>query len=165
MRKRLVIISAVLGAIALGHNGQRTKDGGRQVVFAGGDVRWVSGVEWASFLEEQDQLLHRRSERAQAGEPLVTAAIELPDATRIEGVEGHYSIRERSQGHDSSGSGSSSGSGLTASTLRWHWAPLQDGAVTRTLAFSNLISAPVTVRFSNGVPDVTNVVFKMRSNQ
>ena len=41
---------------ALGHNGQRTKDGGRQVVFVDSDVRWVSGAKWASFLEEQKQL-------------------------------------------------------------------------------------------------------------
>jgi len=43
--------------------------------------------------------------------------------------------------------------------------PLQSkysGYITRTLLFSNLESAPVTIVFTNGIPDKTNLVFKMR---
>ena len=37
--------------------------------------------------------------------------------------------------------------------------------MTRTLSFSNLVSDPVTLTFTDGVPNVTNFVFKMRSRQ
>jgi len=70
-------------------------------------------------------------------------------------------VTEASKGPDFSSSGISSG-GLD---LVWYHPPFQEGYVTRTLSFSNLISEPVTVRFTNGVPDVTNVVFKMKDTR
>ncbi len=46
---------------ALGHNGQRTKDGGRQVLFVGdGGIQWVSGDRWSAFLSEQSELLRSK---------------------------------------------------------------------------------------------------------
>ena len=149
---------------ALGHNGQRTKDGGRQVVFVGsGGITWVSGDRWPSFLKEQKELLSSRSSRAKTGAPLVTGGIELPAGTYLETVECGYTLTEQSGGPSGSGSGRSSGSALSRSELVWYQAPLMDGYVTRTLSFSNLISDPVTIRFTNGVPDVTNFVFRMKS--
>jgi hypothetical protein len=146
----------------LGHNGQRTKDGGRQVVFVGGNIQWISGGKWPSFLQEQEELLSKRSDRAKSGSPLVYASIELPDGREVESVDGNYEIQEKSAGPDSSGSGTQSGSGLGRDSLVWFQAPLQSGSVTRTVSFSNLVSAPVKVTFVGGVPDKTNVVFKMR---
>jgi hypothetical protein len=147
----------------LGHNGQRTKGGGRQVVFVDGYTRWITGAEWPTFLEEQERLLRQRSPQAKGwgGEPLVRAAIELPDGTRIQAVEGSYTLWEEESQPDSSESGSSSGGRLTVSDLTWYRAPLKDGILTRTLVFSNLMSDPVSVTFAGGVPDRTNVVFKM----
>lgn len=148
---------------ALGHNGQRTEDGGRQVVFIGRGIEWVSGGKWPAFLEEQKELMKNRTAKAVKGEPLVTGIVELPDGSRINQIDGLCTVREESKGPDSSGSGTSSGTGLRRSELVWYQAPLRDGYVTRTLSFSNLVSDPVTVRFAGGLPDVTNVVFKMRS--
>ena len=53
--------------VALGHNGQRTKDGGRQVIFMGGDIRTIPGGEWDAFLAEQEQLLADRKSMGTAG--------------------------------------------------------------------------------------------------
>jgi len=145
----------------LGHNGDRTRDGGRQVVFVGGDVRWVSGARWAAFLEDQKRLLAERSVRAVAGAPVVAGSVELPDGTRIDRLNCICTITETSGGPDFSSSGTSSGS----LDLVWYHPPFQEGYVTRTLSFSRLISEPVTVRFTNGVPDVTNVVFRMRDKR
>jgi len=147
----------------LGHNSERTKDGGRQVVYVGGNIEWVSGNEWSAFLVKQEQLLSRRTDRAKAGLPLVSAFIELSNGTRIDHVEGAYTSRESSKGPDSSGDGTQSGAGLDRTRLTWFHAPVQTGHVTRTLAFSNLISEPVTVNFVDAVPDRTNVVFMMKN--
>jgi hypothetical protein len=150
----------------LGHNGDKTKDGGRQVVFVGGRIGWISGEKWPSFLQEQNELLSKRSTRAKSGGPLVNAIIELPNGRQVENVDGGYSIREQDGGADSfSINGTSSGTSLSRDELAWYNPPFQDqfsGFVTRTLSFSNLVSAPVTVTFTNGIPDKANVVFKMR---
>lgn len=150
---------------ALGHNGERSKHGGRQVVFIGRRIESISGKKWPGFLEEQKELMKHRSEREVRGDPLVTGILELPDGSRIDQVDGPWTATEEYKGPASSGSGTSSGTMLGRSELVWYQAPLQDGYVTRTLSFSNLISDPVTVTFKGGVPDVTNVVFRMRNKQ
>lgn len=142
----------------LGHNGDRSRDGRRQVVFVGGDVRWISEARWAAFLDDQERRLALRGQRALAGAPLVTGSIELPDGTRIDHLDCPCTMTESSKGPHFSSGGTSSG-GLD---LVWYHAPFPEGQVTRTLSFSNLTSDPVTVRFTNGVPGVTNVVFRMR---
>ena len=151
----------------LGHNGQKTKDGGRQVVFVGGNIDWISGEKWSPFLEEQKELLSKRSGRAKTGAPLVDAIIELPDGRQIKSLDAPYTIQEQEAGADgSSGGGTSSTSSLSRDAIVWFNTPLQNnfsGFIMRTLAFSNLVSAPVTVTFTNGIPDKTNVVFKMRA--
>lgn len=151
----------------LGHNGNKTKDGGRQVVFVGRGIEWISGSKWPSFLEEQKELLSKRTDRAKAGTPLVDAIIELPDGRRVDGVDTTYTLQEKEAATDgsSSGNGTSRGNSLNRDSLVWFSAPLQNnysGFITRTLSFSNLVSEPVTVTFTNGVPDRSNVVFKMR---
>jgi len=50
--------------VALGHNGQRTKDNGRQVIVVGGGGEWIPGDKWAPFLKEQKQLLAARNTKA-----------------------------------------------------------------------------------------------------
>jgi len=149
----------------LGHNGDKTKDGGRQVVFVGGNIEWLPGKKWPTFLEEQKELLSKRTDRAKAGTPLVDAMIELPDGRQIQGLECVSTIEQQETGMDgSSGHGTSSGT-LSRDSLVWFNTPIKNnysGIITRTLSFSNLVSAPVTVTFTNGVPDKTNVVFRMR---
>jgi hypothetical protein len=145
--------------VALGHNGNRPRDGGRQVVFVGRGVEWVSGNRWRAFLNDQKALMERRSTRAVSGMPLVTGSIQLPDGNRLGRFDGPCTIREETKGPDSSGHGTSSGGGCD---LRWYQPPIQDGAVTRTLSFSNLVSDPVTITFKSGTPDITNFIYKMR---
>jgi hypothetical protein len=153
----------------LGHNGDKTKDGGRQVVFVGGNIEWISGDRWPTFLKEQKDLLLQRTDRAQAGQPLVDAVIELPDGHQVEGLNTSYTFQEREAGVDGfSGNGTSSGGSLTRDSFVWFNTPFRtnfSGFITRTLLFSNLVSSPVTVTFSNGIPDKTNVVFKMRAKE
>jgi len=146
----------------LGHFGERTKNGGREVLTVGGGSTWVSGDKWPAFLEEQKRLLAQRSERAKAGIPLVQAVIELPDGSRLESLDCPYTLTNQSKGLDSSGEGTESGQRLRRSDLAWYDAPLQEGSLTRILSFSNLVSELVTVKFTNGVPDRTNVIFKMK---
>lgn len=74
---------------ALGHNGQRTRGGGRQVVFVGGATRWVSGNEWPEFLRQQDELLRTRSARALTGQPLVAAILSFPTERAATRPKGH----------------------------------------------------------------------------
>jgi hypothetical protein len=149
----------------LGHNGEKTKDGGRQVVFVGGNIDWISGEKWSTFLEEQKVLLSKRGDREKIGAPLVDAIIEFPDGRQVESIDVPCTIQQHEAGADgSSGSGTSSIGSLSRNAIIWFNTPFLNnysGFITRTLAFSNLVSAPVTVTFTNGIPDKTNVVFKM----
>jgi hypothetical protein len=142
----------------LGHNGNRTKDGGREVIFVGGNIQWISGAGWPAFLDEQQRLFAERSPRAVAGLPLVAGMVELPGGVRIADLDCSCTVREVTKGTDFSSSGTSVG-GIN---LVWYQAPVQEGYVTRTLSFSNLISAPVTINFTNGIPDATNFIFLMK---
>jgi len=150
---------------ALGFNGERKKDGGRPVVFVGGSCRWISGGEWPAFLARQKELWSKRTEREKAGRPVVDVAIELPDGTRIKSENGPYTLR--GQEKDINGytdERMESGVGLDVHDLSWFHVPVRidfTGSVTRTLSFSNMVSAPVTVNFILGDPDRTNVIFKM----
>jgi hypothetical protein len=144
----------------LGHNGERTKNGGREVIFVSGGINWISGKKWPAFLEEQKRLLAQRSERAKAGLPLVQALIELPNGVRLESLDCPYTMTNRSEADP--GEGTASGGRLRRSELSWYDAPLQEGSLTRILSFSNLVSEPVAVKFTNGIPDQTNVIFKMK---
>jgi hypothetical protein len=150
---------------ALGHNGQRMKDGGREVVFVGSGIGWVSGDKWPAFLQEQKTLLEHRSAQAISGVPLLTGIVELPDGRRVDRVEENYTLSETSKSSAGTGSGTSSGTGLNSSLFVCYRAPLQNGSMTRTLSFSDLVSDPVTVTFTEGVPDLTEVVFKMHKKQ
>jgi hypothetical protein len=146
----------------LNHFGQRT-DGGRQVVFIGNDIRWIKGGEWHEFVRKQDELLKHRSARALNGWPLLTGTIELPDGTRTNDVQVSWRMEEQTKERDSEGSGSSSGTGSLGDELVSYQSLIQNGTLTRTLSFSGLVSDPVIIVFSNGIPNVTNYTFKMRS--
>jgi len=152
--------------VALGHNGQRTSDGGRQVVLISGGIDWVSGAKWPKFLEQQKQLLLKRTEREKLGLPVVDAVIELPDGSQIEKGDGPYKIVCESKGPDNYRSrGQSSDGPLSRTELVWMRPPIQNGSVTRTISFSILVSEPVTVAFVDGAPDQNKAVFKMKKRE
>jgi hypothetical protein len=97
---------------------------------------------------------------------IVDAIIELPDGRQIESIDASYTMHEQDVGTDGSisSNGSSSGTLLNRYAIVWFNPPYSadySGRITRTLSFSNLISAPVTVTFTNGVPDKTDEVFQM----
>ena len=52
--------------VALGHDGQRMRDGGREVLFVSQWIEWIPGDKWEAFLEEQKELLSQRSEKPAA---------------------------------------------------------------------------------------------------
>lgn len=146
---------------ALGHNGQRNKSNGRQVVFVSGDIRWISGDEWNDFIQKQNQLLKQRTLREINGLPLVTGMVELPDGSRTNDVQDAWRIEDQKQSQDSEGTSSTSGSSGLGEQLVMYQAPFQNGTLTRKLSFSKLVSDPVTLVFSNGMPKSSNYVFNM----
>ena len=93
----------------LGHNGQRSRDGGRQVLFVDGAPKWIPGKDWTSFLKEQEQLLANRSPREKASIPLVNAILELPDGSRVKELKGSYRLETKGP-HSDHGTASGSGS-------------------------------------------------------
>ena len=145
----------------LGHNGERTSSGARQVVFVGGELQWIDGKHWPGFLEEQTTLLTKRTPRARAGAPLVVGEIEFPDGSRTNRLDDSCTFTDETK----TATGSSTGQGNGSVELIWYHAPIETGTITRTISFSNLTSAPVTITFNNGVPDITNYVFKMRTQK
>ena len=152
--------------VALGHNGRRMRDGGREVLLLAGHIEYIPGDKWEAFLEEQKQLLAERDERAKAGKAvLVSAVIELPDGSPVEKVESFYTLKQHYTGSGSSaayGGGTYTASGLSCKQLNLYRPRIANGSLTRVLSFGGLVSDPVTVTFVGGVPDKTNVVFKMR---
>jgi hypothetical protein len=46
--------------VGLGHNGQRSSDGGRTVLFVNLGYEYIPGSEWSQFLAEQQQLQAER---------------------------------------------------------------------------------------------------------
>jgi hypothetical protein len=145
---------------ALGHNGQRTKDAGREVLFLGGR-EWVSGADWPKFLRDQQVLLNKRTLREKTALPLVTCLIKLPDGRLVESIDAPGTIDDESVGPDSEGQRGLPAETLTPAVLNIFRAPVQNGSLTRYLSFSNLNSMPVVISFSNGVPDHTNAVYRM----
>lgn len=148
----------------LGHNGDRTPSGGRQVLRVDWAPEWISGKDWPAFLAEQERLMSERSSRAVTGRPLLTAGILLPDGTITNAYRGSYTLSRESQGSTGASVGSESGSALDPSLLAWHHAEVATGVVTYTLSFSNLVSQPVSVEFQDDMAEPSNIVFRMRAH-
>lgn len=149
----------------LGHNGDRTRGGGRQVLRVNWGPEWVSGAEWPGFISEQETLLSQRSQRAIEGRPVLTAHILLLDGTLTNAFCGSYTMATTSRGPSSSGNGSHSGSNLDPSQLVWHHPELDNGTVTYTLSFSNLMSDTMSVEFLHGVAVPDEITFRMKKRQ
>jgi hypothetical protein len=79
----------------LGHNGEKTMDRAREVAFVGGYIEPISGDKWQSFVQEQNELLAKRSDRAKSGKPLVDAIIDLPDGRQVESVDAPTQLKSR----------------------------------------------------------------------
>jgi hypothetical protein len=57
-------LALVWDKIGLGHNGQRLRAGGHNVIFVGGGIEYIPEAEWGEFLAEQEQLHKKRHEGA-----------------------------------------------------------------------------------------------------
>lgn len=56
-------LAIIWGKVPLGHNGQRTTDGGQSVIRVGGITEYIPGDKWSAFLEQQEQLLAERKRK------------------------------------------------------------------------------------------------------
>jgi hypothetical protein len=147
-------IAILWDKVGLGHNGQRMKGGGHEVVLVDGSSQYVSGAKWPEFLARQQQLLAQRSEAAKKALPALTAKIRLPDGTELSQYDGKYTLFR--------GSGSESGRRLELRWMRFHES---DGPCTLTLELpeKRLRSKPVTVEVSSGRATPDAVVFEMET--
>lgn len=103
------------------------------------------------------------AERARKRQPLVTGLVEFPDGTRTNRIRSVCMLEETAEGQGSmSGTISGAVGGPGPIELDTYASPFQNAVWRRVLSFSNLVSAPVTITFTNGMPDRTNVVFKMQ---
>ena len=146
----------------LGHYGQRTKDKSREVLFVSGQYKSIPGDKWDEFLKEQERRLAQRSVREKAGFPMVNATVLSPDGVTINEHNGEYRHLEIFKEAGRTWTNSGSGRPFHGSALVIHRAPIQNGSLTRVISFSDFISEPVTVTFSDGVASHTNAIFRMR---
>jgi hypothetical protein len=65
-------IAILWDKVGLGHNGQRLKNGGHEVVFVDGDRQFVAGKDWDGFLKGQQDLLAARTTAPGRGKAILT---------------------------------------------------------------------------------------------
>ena len=154
-------IAIVWDKVGLGHNGERLKSGGHEVVLLDGSTTYVGGKRWPEFIEEQKKLFAQRSDRAKQGLPALTARIRFPDGKLLEKYEGAFQLNEFTDSVAGSGSGSQSG---TSVPLSWFHLYPEDGSITYelTLPDERLRSKPVTVNVKNGEASPNSFVFELQ---
>lgn len=156
-------IAIVWDKVELGHNGERMKSGGHEVVLLDGSTTYISAGRWLEFLQNQKRLLSRRSDREKKGLPVLVARIRFPDGKLVDEYEGSFQLDEVTKSPAGSGSGSQSGSSVP---LRWFHLYPENGSITflLTLSEGRLRSKPVTVRVTNGVASPDSIVFELEPN-
>ena len=149
-------IAILWDEVGLGHNGQVTHDGGREVVFVDGSIEWISGKDWDAFLKEQEKLLANRTERAKKAMPVLVGKIRLPDGTVVDEWDGHYELEYSSSDRPLRRDGCSDADRPLRKALTWHHPPIYNGTMTYTLTLSGVQCDPVAVEFKDGeaTPDV-----------
>jgi hypothetical protein len=173
-------IAILWDKVGLGHDGERLKSGGREVMFVDGQRRFVSGKEWAGFVKGQQDLLAARTVYPNRGKAILTAEISLPGGSSWNQIshDGAFVLYSKiltdykKQGYvystqtplDSTNGYKvfRSGSVLLPSALTWYRGDgPTNGVVEYTLTFPGIRSWPVVVEFTDGVPDVAQVHFDM----
>lgn len=146
----------------LDHNGGRT-DGGREVVFVGGNVEWVSGEKWDQFLRNQDQLLRKRPKPKPYRAPLVAFSLRLPDGRQVDELDEPFELYKWVIDESGTGSERSRFSWFSSNAWTIYRPPQASGSITYQVESKSWISEPLTIHFTNGVPSLTNAVFRLRS--
>jgi hypothetical protein len=164
--------------VGLGHDGQRLRQGGHEVIFIGGDRRFIAGKDWALFIQAQNELLAERAVIARRGSPVLTGEIDFGRGAWQNFFASPYTLWSKTlENYDknqyvystmtspSTNAGylvERTGSVLMPSALTWFPDDVpQAGAVEFTLIFTNLRSWPVVVEFRNGKPDQASILFQM----
>ena len=173
-------IAILWDKVGLGHNGERLRHGGREVIFVDGDRRFVAGKDWDVFLKGQQDLLAARTASPNRGRVILSGEFFFPEGTsQWQSSHGSpftlYSrvLKDyRKQGYvystqtplDSTNGYAvfRSGGALLPSALTWYRADVPtNGVVEYTLVFPGFRSCPVVVEFTDGVPDAEHVLFQM----
>ncbi|HTL55307.1 MAG TPA: C39 family peptidase [Candidatus Limnocylindrales bacterium] len=105
--KRLAVLWDKVG---LGHNGQRTLRGSREVLMVDGTIKWVVAKEWAAFLSRQDELFKNRGisesnhmasavEQPQSREKQAAPASSVGTSARLSGSSVQLPVRFHRQQH------------------------------------------------------------------
>lgn len=152
-------IAIVWDKVGLGHNGQRLKGGGHEVVFLDGTTTTISARQWPDFTERQKQLIEQRSERERNGLPALVAKLRFPDGRLLDNYEGAYRLDKVAKSPDGDLSGSESGTSLPLRWFRFY----EEGNITYelTLPDARLKSKPVTVSVSNSVAAPDSIIFEL----
>jgi hypothetical protein len=137
--------------IGLGHNGQRLRSGGHEVIYMFGNTDIIPGSKWDEFLAKQQELLDNRNELEKQGVPSLTARIQMPDGKLLDSYEGRYEIRRNN--------GSQGGSHLSLTWPRLY----ERGEVQWILILPDerLRSKPVEFSVKNGRATPSKVIFEM----
>lgn len=152
-------IAIVWDKVGLGHNGERLKRGGHEVIFVDGDRRFISAVEWTTFLERQKTLLAKRDIQAIKSIPALVATIHLPTGQMLDHYDGPYVLNSTETDEYGAGHGTQSGSGPQ---LRWYrFVP--DGHITWILILTKerLRSKPISFDVKDGRATPTSIIFEM----
>lgn len=141
----------------LGHNGQRIRDNGREVLFVDGHTEWISGARWADFLSRQQTLRDSRPEWVKKGITPLAGKIRLPSGEMVDQFRGRYELRY--------GNRIVGGDELNPSTLRWSTMDCSNCAITFTLTLEGMRSKPVDVTVSNWWPSTNSIIFEMERTE
>jgi hypothetical protein len=173
-------IAILWDKVGLGHNGQRLKQGGHEVIFVDGDRQFVAGKDWDTFLKGQQDLLAAREPAPNRGSAILSGQFFFTEGnsqwqSSHDGTFTLYAKALKDYRKDNyvystepplnSTTGYTvfrSGGALVPSALTWYRADVpMNGVVEYTLTFPGFRSWPVVVEFTNGVPSEGHVLFEM----
>lgn len=171
-------IAILWDKVGLGHNGQRLRDGGREVIFVDGDRRFVAGKDWDGFLKGQQDLLATRTASPNRGKVILRGEFFTEGSQWQSSRDGDFTLYSKiltdytkegyvysTQTPLNSANGYivfRSGGALLPSALTWYQADVPtNGVIEYILTYSGFRSWPVVVEFANGVPDAEHVLFQM----
>jgi len=166
--------------VGLGHNGQRLKHGGHEVIFIDGDRQFIPAKDWDAFLKGQQDLLAARTVITTRGKPVLSGqfffavgnsqfqsshagkftlyAKALNAYKKAEYVYSTEPPLDATNGYPVLRSGDP----LVPSALTWYRDDVPtNGVFEYTLTFPGFRSWPVVVEFTNGLPDEDHILFQM----
>ncbi len=145
--------------VGLGHNGERTLDGSREVLFVGGGIEYIRRKDWAQFLVQQEKLLRERPK-----EPVLTATILFPNGNT--NFSGSYTLELKGTGRGMNSPSFQRGSFATNRTcFIWYDVPWREQGVTNislSLTTDGFTSETVFVSCSDTECRPDRIVLRMQ---